>query len=589
MKLLSLKLSARGSNGWESPNLNFGERTTSLHAPNGSGKTPLLQSVAFCLGFASQFREDIREKCQSASLTFEHNQCTYTLRRDLGNDFHIVVQTDGSEKEFFSEGDFSKALFQEFEMSIPVLVGTNRQSVTPYISTLLPIFYVRQDGGYNDPYKPPSSFISSQFVEMIRFAFGLGPRRSYNAQRELIAAREQLEAAQRRLVRQQKIVADMSATVDDSPISRDRLSQKSTTLTEQIQEIKNSVDAAGAANDAVLDLLQAKEEQIRLTRRRYADLNARLAGIETIRGEIEGEIRTLSLNEESKRAFESFFDICGRANCGLFMTSTESYAKNLMYLKDQIKDFEANAGRAETQLEILKTRLADQERERDLIASKVVQPERQNITQQLISSIQTLTRALLETEQSLTAIEQLREEKRKYIEFDNERSLIQDRIALLSNNGRSDFEFNKLRLRIRELIVKWMDILNTPNASREIDIDLDFKVKFGTESVDVFTGSTRSRLILAIHAAIFEHYLQDPQRPFRFLILDTPKQQELDSKDLGAFLHSLQEICDKFDAQILLSATEYHHPIGDRDMEWLPQYMGEKQPMYLGPINTVDQ
>ncbi|CUJ75467.1 ATPase involved in DNA repair [Achromobacter xylosoxidans] len=585
MKFLSLKLVARGIHGWESPDLVFGARTTSLHAPNGSGKTPLLQAVAYCLGFASQFREDIREKCQAAVLTFEHDQSTYTLRRDLGNDFHITIQTDESEREFFSEGDFSKALFQEFGMSVPILVANNRQSATPYFSTLLPIFYVRQDGGYNDPYRPPATFIFGQFVEMVRFAFGLGPRRSYNAQRDLIAAREQLDGAQRRLVSQQKIVADMSATIDDSPLSLDRLNQKSSMLTEQIQDIKNSVDAAGAANDAVLDLLQAKEEQIRLTRRQHADLQARLAGIDSIRGEIEGEIQTLSLNEESKRALESFFDICGRADCGLFMTSTESYAKNLMYLKDQIKDLEANAGRAETQLEILKARLADQEQERALIASKVSQPERQNATQQLISSIQALTKELLETEQNLTAIEQLTGEKSKYIELDNERSRIQDRIALFSNNTRSDLEFSKLRLRVRELIVKWMDILNTPNASREIDIDLDFKIKFGTESIDVFTGSTRSRLILAIHAALFEHYLQDLKRPFRFLILDTPKQQELDSKDLGAFLHALQEVCDKFHAQILLSATEYHHPIGQRDVEWLPQFQGAKQLMYLGPIN----
>lgn len=585
MKLLSLKLVARGVHGWESPDLTFGARTTSLHAPNGSGKTPLLQAVAYCLGFASQFREDIREKCQAAVLTFEHDQSTYTLRRDLGNDFHIAVQADGSERAFFSEGDFAKAIFQEFGMPIPVLVGTNRQSATPYISTLLPIFYVRQDGGYNEPYRPPASFISGQFVEMVRFAFGLGPRRSYTAQRDLITAKEQLETAQRRVVFQQKVVADMSATIDDSPLSRNRLNQRAATLTEQIQDVKNSVDAAGAANDAVLDLLQAKEEQIRLTRRQQADLQARLAGIDSIRSEIEGEIQTLSLNEESKRALESFFDICGRADCGLFMTSTESYAKNLMYLKDQIKDLEANAGRAETQLEVLKAKLADQEQEHALIASKVAQPERQNVTQQLISSIQALTKELLETEQDLAVIEQLTGEKSKYIELDNERSRIQDRIALFSNNTRSDLEFSKLRLRVRELIVKWMDILNTPNASREIDIDLDFKIKFGTEPIEVFTGSTRSRLILAIHAALFEHYLQDPKRPFRFLILDTPKQQELDSKDLGAFLHALQEVCDKFHAQILLSATEYHHPIGERDVEWLPQFQGAKQLMYLGPIN----
>lgn len=36
---------------------------------------------------------------------------------------------------------------------------------------------------------------------------------------------------------------------------------------------------------------------------------------------------------------------------------------------------------------------------------------------------------------------------------------------MLGDNERADLEFNKLRWRIRELTVKWMDILNTQNVS----------------------------------------------------------------------------------------------------------------------------
>jgi hypothetical protein len=128
-----------------------------------------------------------------------------------------------------------------------------------------------------------------------------------------------------------------------------------------------------------------------------------------------------------------------------------------------------------------------------------------------------------------------------------------------------------------------MDALDTPNASRDVEIDLEFKFKFGNEPIDVFTGSTRSRLILAVHAAIFECYLRDAERPFRFLILDTPKQQELNSDDLAKFLNALQLVCDELKGQFLISATEYRHPIGTGDIEWLPQFPGLKQSMYLGP------
>ncbi|PKO84841.1 MAG: hypothetical protein CVU17_01280 [Betaproteobacteria bacterium HGW-Betaproteobacteria-11] len=534
------------------------------------------------MGFDAKFREDIREKCQVAEVTFEHNQRTYLLRRDIGSDPHILIEVGGVTREFFSEGDFSQALFEELDLAVPVLVGSNRLAIQPYLSTVLPIFYVRQDGGYIDPYRPPASFISDQFVEMVRFIFGLNPKHSYHSQRDLIAAKEQLDAIQRRLVVQQTVITNMSSAADDSVGMRDRLSQQSATLTKRIQGLKVSVDSAGAANDALLELLQAKEEQIRATRRQQTEFRARLAGIDSIRGEIEGEIKTLSLNEESKRVFESFFDICHRSDCGLFATSSESYAKNLMYLKDQIKDLEANANRADIQCAVFDQRLVELEEEHALIVSKLNERDRVSSTGQLVSAVQSLTKELVEAEQRLVALDRLSEERRKYLKLDEERSTTQDRIAMLSNHGRSDLEFNKLRVHVRDLTVKWMDILETPNVPREIGIDLDFKFKFGNESIDMFSGSTRNRLILAIHAAIFEAYIQDAKRPFRFLILDTPKQHELASADLAKFLHALEAVCDAHAGQILISATEYRHPIVAGDAEWTPQYPGLKQSMYLG-------
>ena len=581
MKLVSLKLVARGVNGWESPQLTFGERTTSLHAPNGSGKTPIVQSIPFCLGFDVMFQSDIREKCQAAVLTFEHAGHVYTVKRDF-TDLHLTTGSSERPKEFFTEGDFSKALFEELNLAVPTLVSTKRQPTKPYVSTLLPIFYVRQIGGYDEPYKPPSTFITDQFVEMIRFAFGLGPKRSYTAQRDLLDARDKLEADQRRVVFQQKVVADISATVDDSPVTRDLLKLQAHTLNEKIQGLRETVDVAGAANDALLELLQAKDEKIRNLRRQHSDLRARAAGIESIRAEIEGEIKTLSLNEESKRVFESFIDICARADCGLFVSSSASYAKNLMYLKDQIKDLQANEDRAGIQLEFLDTRLEEEELERATIASKMQQQHAPGTTGHLVSAAQALTRELLDVEQRLVTIDRLTEERRKYITFDEERARTQDRIATLSNHGKSDLEFNKLRLAVRDLTVKWMDIIKTPNAPREVEIDLDFKFRFGKQTIDAFNGSTRCRLILAIHAAIFEHYLQDADRPFRFLILDTPKQQELASEDLASYLRALENVCDKLNGQIVISATEYHHPVGPRDAEWLPTFKGAERLMYLG-------
>jgi hypothetical protein len=557
-----------------------------LYARNGSGKTPLIQAIAFCLGFSTTFREDIRERCSSVVLTVALGDHVLEARRELSKEFHLTTRVGDATREFFSEGEFSTALFHSLSMKEPVLIGTNRQSTKPYVSTILPIFYVKQDGGYLDAYKAAASFVQDQFVEMVRFAFGLAPKRSYSAQKDLLEAKDQLELMQRRIVHQQKVVTDLSERIDDSPAARESMEARSQLLASQLNELRESVDSAGAANDALRDLLSSKDEKLRVIRRHFFELSARVAGIDSIRAEIEGEIQTLSLNEQSKRAFEAFGDICSRPECGLFLSSTESYAKNLMYLKDQIKDLESNANRAEFQLEELERRINEDEKERQLILSKIESLPQKNSTDQLVGAVQALTKELLEIEQRRAYLLVLAEERRKYIQLDSERGKIQDKIATLSNYSRGELEFNKLRAKIRESLVRWMDILHTLNVSHEIEIDHNFKFKFGPEPLEVFTGSTRSRLVLAIHAAMFEAYLENSDNPFRFLILDTPKQHELNGADLANYLQELQAVCDKHGGQIVISSTEYRHAIGVSDKEWLPQYPGVDQPMYLGKPGT---
>ena len=45
---------------------------------------------------------------------------------------------------------------------------------------------------------------------------------------------------------------------------------------------------------------------------------------------------------QARRLFASFEDICSNPACGLFLGSSESYGKNLLYLKDQVKDLQRN-------------------------------------------------------------------------------------------------------------------------------------------------------------------------------------------------------------------------------------------------------
>ncbi|NYT85013.1 ATP-binding protein [Pollutimonas harenae] len=585
MRLHSLKIEPLGETGWESPLLEFGHRTTLLFAPNGSGKTPVIQALAATLGFPSKFRNEILEKCAAVFLNAETNGRPLIIKRTFGaknNEFRASINLDGDESEYYSEGSFSIALFKVLGLEPPRLVSTRGEEAQPYISTLLPVFYLNQGDGYTAAYRSPNSFIEDQFVEMVRFVFGLNPKHSYAVKKSIIDEKNSMEAQTRRIVAAQRVLELQSRGVNDTDANQDMLRRRTEDFARKMEALRATVDANGAASSTLTDLLRQKEIQIRSKSTELSELQNRVSGIDAIRAEIDGEVKTLGLNEEARRVFTSFQEVCRAPNCGLFLGSTESYGKNLLYLRDQIKDLERNSLRAEIRIEQLQEILVTLREERQALRDKLDSPSTSGVDQ-LVTAVQSLTKQLIDAEAELSRINALKEERSKLFMLERERDRIQDRIDGLTNTGRADNDFNKLRLKLRELTVKWMDTLVTQNVSRNVDIDVDLRFRFNGEGLDVFGGSsTKIRLVLAIHAALFEAYISEPSRPFRFLILDTPKQQELHTADLAKYLTELEKMCAAHNAQLLLSSTEYDHPTTSQDKRWLPMYAGPEKPMYLG-------
>lgn len=588
MRLKALQIEPLSEAGWESPVLEFGQRTTMLFAPNGSGKSPVIRALASALGFPNKFRSDILEKCKAVVLHAESEGKPLTIRRSIGatnNDFYATIEFGGEQTEHHSEGTFSVELFRLLGLNPPRLVSNKGGEAQPYISTLLPVFYLIQGYGYSAAYRSPNPFIEDQFAEMVRFAFGLNPKHSYEIKKNLIEERIALEAQTRKIVGAQRVLEYQSRGVDVSDANQEVLQRTVDDLTQQIDAFRASVDAKGTASSTLSEMLRQKDAQIRAKQVELFDLQNRVAGIEVIRSEIDGEVKTLGLNEEARRVFTSFQEICRAPNCGLFLGSTESYGKNLLYLKDQIKDLERNSLRAEIRVEQLQERLVELGAERQTLADSLDSPATTGVDQ-LVTAVKALTKQLVDAQSELGRISALKNERSKLFELERERDRIQDRIDGLSNTGRADNDFKKLRLTLRELTVKWMQTLVTQNVSTNVDIDLNLRFTFGGETIETIgsggTSSTTIRLVLAIHAALFEAYLSDKSRPFRFLILDTPKQEELHTADLAQYLTELDKLCEANNAQLVFSSTEYEHPTGPKDKRWLPAYRGPDKPMYLG-------
>ena len=589
MKLINLKIAASGKSGWESETLFFGEHVTHLFGPNGCGKTPIVQSIAYCLGYPSVFRNDIYERCNYATLTLKINSCEYTIKRVItrGDVDITVIEPDHTEQHFYNEIEFSEYLFSLVGIEPSNLVGTNNKLVRPYLATLLPIFFLDQDDGYKEIYCSPSKFIKDQFVEMGRLVFNLPPKNPFDRKKGKIRAKERLSFLDRQVetsARNLELSKEKTHGINETPES---LKSEITLLEEEIEQLKNSEANHDDSLSAINRLIKRSKNSAFSIKDGIIETSKRINSFNQITSEIHSEIETLSLNEEARRVFLSFNEICSSSNCKLFQTSSDSYAKNLLYLKDQIKDLERNSNLDSLKLEHLEERESEIQKE----LSNLVD-ERNSILQKseissLIDTISELKNKIFELQGQYDVISQHCELEARHVELLHERQVAFEEDKALSSSTSSVSELVKLRSELRQLYLDWLDLLNTNNVSRDITFRDDFVPVLGKESIAQLKGSTRIRAILAYHAALIELISKNSSKPFNFYILDTPKQHEIHNDDLDCYIKALKQLAIETGIQIIFSTTEYHYSGDNQDEEWRPKFPGEKQNMFLSS-NRID-
>ena len=141
-----------------------------------------------------------------------------------------------------------------------------------------------------------------------------------------------------------------------------------------------------------------------------------------------------------------------------------------------------------------------------------------------------------------------------------------------------------LRIELRGLTLKWLEILGTENVDRNLQIDSDLRFQFGNEQIRAFKGSTLVRVVLAIHAALFEAYITRPGEKLSCLIFDTPNQQEIKTEDLRNFMRALKRLCADHDVQVVFASKDYRYEADSRDAVIEPPFPGQQHSMYLGTL-----
>lgn len=590
MKLIELKIHPSGKDGWGSKNLVFASDITQLYGPNGSGKTPVIHSIAFALGYPVRYRDDIMAKCSSVSLTVEHDEDFFTFERSLSDKFHIEVSGRGSSetRAFYNEQEFSEYLFSRLGL-LPLALTTNKNEPTyPYISTFLPLFYIDQDAGYMSAYKAPGSFIKDQYAEMIRLGIGIAPKHSFEAKRFLIEKQRKLDLVNIQIVNTEEFIRKLEEQSGGDNISVAELEDDLEQLKYELEELRNSFDATNDADYVLQRLIREKQNERVNLFSSIKDLESRIFGFNKIKAEIEIEINTLSLNEESRRIFSSFKDICATPGCGLFTSSSDSYGKNLLYLRDQIKDLDRNTSFQKNRADEYSSSLRKLDKEIASLESNLTKEGEDSQVTSLIAAISSLTRSIIDRQGKKEVMERIESERHDYVQLLNKRRGFQGDISSFDGGtgGLNDIRILEFRNSYRKKIIEWLDVLSTKNVSRNITVDSDFNVLFGKEKLSQFSGSTLLRTVLALRAAFFELFISMRCTSIEFLIFDTPRQHDIETKDFAAFIARLKSICKDNRAQIVFSTTEYQYSAAEGDIEWQPEFTGFEQPMYLGVIGN---
>lgn len=588
VRLDSFQYVAKASGGWETPLLHFGALFTVLEGLNGTGKTPVMKGIMQALGHEVELSPEITDHCSAAQLRLVIDGKPVTLTRFLGDPFRIQIHDENGTEQLTQAqyaGWFTKALGGE------IRTVTNKQDkpAALYANVIIPAFAVDQDHGWDTDYYVPRyrDFIKNQRQEVIRFLMGIRPRHPFRTKTDFEEAKEAAEKADR-AVDLQRYAVDRLRT------SGDLRDEEEPELVSRRAALQAELAANSQTIEAIRDLTSFVERDIARLETERDTLRASASGLSRQRGqlslvlsELDGEIEILGANVQATDILRQF---CGRTDCSMFVNSAQSYGRSLLYLKDQMKDLRASAdeiGRSEAtvmeRITLIEQAIAAKQAERDARVASSPQA-------QLMTKLDTLTKEIVAIELRLANLRQYISERAKFERLLDRRTQAHEAVEALRPKAiRGDTEaVEDVRQQLTESMQQWIQTLRTQNT-RTAGFDDDFVVqidgrKFATDTHH--SGSTRLRIILAFHAALLEVALARGGNHPGWLILDAPRQHELNQEDFNAYAERLKILGDRYPGrvQIVFSVANLKTQIEVTDELWVPTYSNQQnEPRFLGP------
>jgi len=588
VRLQSFQYLPRGAEGWGSRLLHFGDMFTAVQGANGTGKTPIMKGVIQGLGHEVELPPEVLTRCEFAQTTITVDGRPFTLTRRLGPDFDIRVD-DGSEPQTYtSQAEYAKWFIGLFSANPPTLTTKQNQPSGLYPTVLLPALWVDQDHGWTTDYWTPANrnFIQDQRLEVIRFIVSLPPRHPFKTRTEFDAAKDSLERTERAMEMQRFIVERLRTNEQLSDNEEPVLVERRTRLRSELEANSAAIEAIRSTTafyDREIVALEAHRNELA---GRVGALNKQKGQLSLVLSELDGEEDILTANVQSTDLLRQF---CGRDGCQMFATSERSFGRSLLFLKDQIKDLKASDREISRDVEATGQQIARIEAaleakrgERDRAVNASPQAE-------VMGRLNALTKELVDVELRLAKFQQYEAERQKFERLLDQREQAVALVAETRPTGvRGASAAADARQMLSDAMQQWLITLGTQNTKAAY-FDDDFTLfvdgaKFATTTHQ--SGSTRTRIVLAFHAALLEVSLVRGGNHPGWLLFDAPKQHELSQTDFDAYTERLQMIAARYPGrvQVVFSVADLKTQFQAGDEVWQPTFTIDGKPRFLGPV-----
>lgn len=599
MSLEALELLPRGQSGWGCGPLSFGRHTTLLLGQNGAGKTPLIKALTYCLGYPIELPPLVREKCSAARLTLREGEVDYRITRQLAPGVDITVTTGGGESiAFRDERAFSEWVLPKLGVSLRTLSNPGGEKVAPYMSIVGPMFLVDQDRGWVTSYVPfdTHQFVKDQREEVARWLLDVPAKHRPVDKTEYQAAKTTLAGIQEQIAFKRNGLEGLQRELgeDRAPDAMARLEERRASLESDMlraHSILETVSQAESALDVAIREATSRRDQIAF---KLGNIKRRKAQLAEVHTEVNAELGALEQNEVAAEAFRS---LCGNTACEFFRKPEESYGRRVLYLKDQLKDFEFSTGETERELAVVREQLAAAEvAVQEAVALKQKSLDGTEAGSVLVAA-QAMSRELADVRVRIDRLERIARERKHLDALINKELRASEDVAELRPTGGGRRENTRLldaRQKLAATFKEWLLALRTPNVPADVTFDDELRLIVSGErfsSKSSHSGSTRTRLVLAQHAAFLETSLQMGGVHPRLLVLDAPRQHELSASDLRSFLERFYMMSAKTTppVQLVFSATDPAViPEGKVDQTWEPTFDFGGELRFLGPAATTE-